>query len=126
MKEKAQQWPETPEIQGQLSEFQKKVQTLKKAIHNADLSIDEATSALHDASKAFEQLEPIYNGLSDLSQDRPILRRSVDLADQVLDALDDAVENLQFYVDLQSRMSSVDRLNTYTRDQTWQLIESNS
>jgi chaperonin cofactor prefoldin len=105
-KEKA-NWPKVPPIQKQASELQRKIQNLKRALYNGDLSVTEAMGALSDVSKAFQQLQPICGELSSLVQRRPILRRSTQILSHALNELSELNEGLRCYIDLQTHLEGI-------------------
>ncbi len=101
-KEQAEKWPEAPPIQPHLSELQKKVQALKKALYNGEVSVIAAKEQLPYLIQIYPQLRRVEGELEDLIPRRPVLRRSLQILRDTLRVLDEIRQDLRTYLDLHS------------------------
>jgi hypothetical protein len=93
-------WPQSPSIQGQLTELERKVQALKKALSSSSaFPRSEALMRLSESSRAGFELSAIHVGLARMAQRRPILRNSVQILRRVLSELEEFKQELRFYID---------------------------
>jgi|GEM_PF-6376197 len=101
-KEKASAWPETPPIQTHLGELQRKIQNLKRALYNGEVSVIAAKEQLPYLIRVSLQLQRVEGELDDLLSRRPLLRRSLQILRSTLRTLEELRQDLRAYLDVNS------------------------